>query len=187
MADLTEEYARMHGKDKRFPGYSICDYRKPITDLVLARRPFRLLDYGCGKGMQYLARRLHDSWGGMLPYCYDPGVRQLAELPEGTFGGVLCADVLEHNEREDIDDTLDRLFGYVEPDGFLFLVISCRPTRKRLGDGRDVHVTIEPPSWWKGKINSAAFRKGSRKVLLSVHFDVAGHFDEPETPWEAWV
>ena len=59
----------------------------------------------------------------------------------------------------------DDLFGYlkesdVESPSFVFLSIACRPAkRKRLPDGRDVHVTIKPPKWWDAKLKKYA-RKG---------------------------
>ena len=50
----------------------------------------RLLDYGSGKGYQYLLARIHENWGGHLPICYDPGVIQLATRPPGRFDGIIC-------------------------------------------------------------------------------------------------
>lgn len=186
MRNLVDEYRRIHAKGKYFPGYSIGDYARAIAPFVDQHKPERMLDYGCGRGMQYLKRRYHERWGGLLPHCYDPGVPELSEKAEGTFGGVLCVDVLEHIEAANIPAVLDELFAYVDEGGFLFLVISCRPTKKKLSDGRDVHVTIEPPSWWIAELARAAGRKEHR-VRLAAHFDVAGHFDEPEVPWELWV
>lgn len=178
-------YRQMHAKGKYFPGFSISPYVDHIAAIVARHCPLKMLDYGSGRGLQYLKRRVHERWGGVLPHCYDIGVNGLDEKPEGTFGGVLCTDVLEHVEERDLPDLLDELFAYAEPEGFLFLVISCRPTKKRLPDGRDVHVTIKPPSWWIATISAAATRKAHR-VYVAAHFDVAGHFDEPEHPWESW-
>ena len=184
--DYAASYGEMHANGKYFPGFSIAPYVPAIAALVDEHHPNRMLDYGCGRGLQYLKRRVHEEWGGLLPYCYDIGVKGLHEKPEGTFDGVLCVDVLEHIERVDIPDVLDELIAYTDEGGFVFLVISCRPTKKRLPDGRDVHVTIEPPSWWHQQFANAAARN-QRRVKLVAHFDVAGHFDEPEEPWEGWL
>jgi hypothetical protein len=184
--DYAEEYGALHESHKRFPGYSLGAYVEPIGKLIEAHQPDRLLDYGCGKGYQYLARRLHERWGGLLPHCYDVGVSQLSQKPEGTFGGVICTDVLEHIEREDLPGIIDDLLGFTDPNGFLFLGISCRPTRKTLRDGRDVHRTIEPPSWWQAIIKRRWLDSLSLwdRPRVVVHWDIAGHFDEPETPFE---
>lgn len=184
--DYAEQYGAMHAKGKYFPGYSIQPYVDAIARLVVEHGPVeRLLDFGSGRGLQYLKRRVHEQWGGILPHCYDIGVRGLDELPEGRFDGVLCTDVLEHIERADIPATLDLLLD--RADAFLFAVISCRPTRKKLPDGRDVHVTIEPPSWWASQIHAAGIRKGDRAVHVVAHFDVMGHFAEPEHPLDIRV
>jgi hypothetical protein len=50
-------------------------------------QPDRLLDYGSGKGYQYLARRYHERWGGLLPHCYDIGVQQLSPSPRASSAG----------------------------------------------------------------------------------------------------
>lgn len=181
--DYAAQYGKMHQKGKLFPGFSITPYVGAIKALVDEHQPARLLDYGSGRGLQYLKRRVHEDWGGLVPYCYDIGVRGLDEKPEGEFGGVLCTDMLEHIEAKDLPAIFDDLIGYTAYAGFLFLAISCRPTRKRLPDGRDVHVTIRPPSWWQQIIEGAA-RNRSGPIHIVAHFDVAGHFDEPEEPWE---
>lgn len=182
--DYAAAYGELHQNEKRFPGYSLTDYVEPIKQLVAEHQPERLLDFGSGKGFQYLVRRHHEAWGGLLPYCYDVGVRQLAELPAGTFGGVICTDVLEHIEERDLPAVLDTILSKCEGQGFLFLAISCRPTKKKLPDGRDVHVTIKPPSWWVGTLKSAWARSTGWPRIVA-HFDVAGHFDEPEHPWDS--
>jgi hypothetical protein len=152
--DYAKTYGAMHDKKaKHFSGYSIKPYVQEIAGLVWDRLPRRILDYGSGKGYQYLALRLHDHWGGILPFCYDPGVVQLRIKPEGKFAGIICTDVMEHIEEADVDDVLDDLFGFADDHAFVFLAIACRPAkRKRLPDGRDVHVTIKPPAWWDAKL-----------------------------------
>jgi len=163
MMDYAKTYGAMHDKNaKHFSGYSIKPYVQEIAGLVYKHVTVRLdtmavdsrlLDYGSGKGYQYLALRVHEHWGGSLPVCYDPGVVQLRIKPEGKFNGIICTDVLEHIEEADLDGVLDDLFGFAADIGFVFLSIACRPAkRKRLPDGRDVHVTIKPPTWWAAKL-----------------------------------
>lgn len=182
--DYAKAYGDLHANDKRFPGYSIGAYTDAIRKLVEEHKPERLLDYGSGKGFQYLVRRVHERWGGLLPYCYDVGVRQLSTLPEGTFGGVLCTDVLEHIDEPDVPAILDTILSKVEPRGFVLLGISCRPTKKTLPDGRDVHLTIQPPSWWVKQIEAAMELRPVYAHVVA-HWDINGHFDEPETPWDS--
>lgn len=186
--DYGAEYGRMHESGKRFPGYSLGAYVESIARLIEAHQPERLLDYGSGKGYQYLARRYHERWGGLLPHCYDIGVQQIATKPAGLFGGVLNTDMLEHIEEPDLPVVLDELIGFVASGGFLFLGISCRPTRKKLPSGGDVHRTIQPPEWWWDRqIEPALARAGRREEInVRAEFDLGDppHFDTQLTVCE---
>ena len=162
--DYEKTYGQMHeAAPKDFSGYSIKRYVPEIAALVYDRLPNRMLDYGSGKGYQYLAMRVHEQWGGLLPVCYDPGVHQLRTKPdkpsrrrppyEGKFSGIICTDVMEHIEEADVDKVLADIFRFAADHGFVFFVIGIDPShRKKLPDGRDVHVTIKPPEWWDAKL-----------------------------------
>ena len=87
-----------------------------------------------------------------MPFLYDVGVQEFSIKPKGTFGGVICTDVMEHIEIYDVDEILKDVIGYATK--FVFFHIACRPSkRKRLPDGRDVHVTIQPYEWWDVQIH----------------------------------
>jgi len=134
----------------------------------------RILDYGCGKGYQYLARRVHETWGGVLPHCYDVGIKQFSRRPEGVFEGIICTDMMEHIDEPDVDSVLADVFGFAAVDrpAFAFLAISCAPSKKRdLPDGRNVHLTVQPPAWWAEKI--ARFER-SGLILQVVYEDCDG-------------
>lgn len=176
--DYAEAYGAMHESEKRFPGFSLRGYVRSIAELIRQHEPAQLLDYGCGKGYQYLARRYHERWGGLLPHCYDIAVPQLSDKPEGDFGGVICTDVLEHIEKPDLRPILDELLGYTQLKGFLFLGIACRPTRKKLPGGGDVHRTIEPPDWWTRLIEE---RLAATQLTGFVH--VRAEFDMGDPPF----
>jgi len=178
--DYAHEYGEMHESGKRFPGYSLGAYVDSIAKLVEKHDATRLLDYGSGKGYQYLARRYHERWGGVLPYCYDIGVSQLSAKPEGQFDGVICTDMLEHIERDDLPLIIDELIGYTVNGGFLFLGISCRPTRKKLPKGGDVHRTIERPDWWAKLLKHQLWRsQRTSEITVRAEFDLG---DPPHFP-----
>lgn len=138
----------------------ICAHVKDLEHRI--HKPLeRLLDYGSGKGYQYLAAREHEAWGGLLPHCYDPGIIQLGKRPIGTFDGVICTDVMEHIAEQDIMDTLRDIYAYARPEPiptFVYFHICCRPAHKCFADGQNVHLTVRPPDWWKKVINSVAPR-----------------------------
>lgn len=170
--DYTEAYTSFHEENPKFmAGYSVCHYAPMIATLVEENHAQTLLDYGSGKGYQYLARRIHDVWGGILPHCYDPGVRQLSEKPIGQFDGIICTDVLEHIAEDDLDDVLLEIKGYSarrpKHNSFIFLVIACRPAKKHFADGTNVHLTIKPPTWWNDRLK--ILRQSG--LLIRVEYD----------------
>lgn len=115
----------------------------------------RILDYGCGKGFQYLADRVHDRWGGILPHCYDVGVRQLQEMPAGLFHGVICTDVMEHIDEPDVAGVLAEIFGKLCRNGrpvFAYFNIFCNLAGKEFPDGKNVHLTVREPEWWRAQL-----------------------------------
>lgn len=150
--DYAKVYGTMHENNpKHFPGYTSKRYKEVIARLVEEYDPKRILDYGCGKGYQYLGLRIHEAWGGLLPHCYDPAVRQLNVRPEGFFQGLICTDVLEHIEEKDLVGVVKDMLSFVDDyKAFAFISVSCIPAKnKKLPDGRNVHVTIKPPEWWR--------------------------------------
>lgn len=171
--DYAAEYERLHSNAKYFQGFSLKTYVSQIADLVERFEPVRLLDYGCGKGHQYLVSRLHEGWGGLLPHCYDIGVRGLSAKPEGRFDGVICTDMMEHIEAADVPGVLDDIFASCEPKGFVFFAIACRPAhpKRTLSDGRNLHVTVRQPEWWITQIEQAVERVGLVDITVDTEFD----------------
>ncbi len=149
--DYAKAYGQMHKNPKAFPGFSIKWAVKEISERVKKTKSKTLLDYGCGKGKQYSERRVHDQWGGIMPRLYDVGVPEFSRKPEGPYDGVICVDVMEHIEEADVERVLTEVIGYAKK--FVIFHIACRPSkRKKLPDGRDVHVTVRKPDWWRRKI-----------------------------------
>lgn len=104
--------------------------------------PETILDYGCGQGAlgRALGRPLAE---------YDPAVPGKDQLP-APADLVVCTDVMEHIEPELIDGVLDHLRSVTKR--YLFAVISTRPARKILPDGRNAHLIVEPWEWWEAKL-----------------------------------
>ena len=153
--NLRRNYAKLYqtyhtANPKQFSGKLSAEQVAEIAALVTWAQPARLLDYGSGKGYQYLERRLHEQWGGLLPHCYDVGVIQIGKRPAGQFGGIICTDVMEHIDEADVPLILDDVFGFVEPVGpaFAYFHISTRPAGKEFEGGENVHLTVKPPQWW---------------------------------------
>lgn len=146
------------------------------------RQP-RILDYGSGKGFQYLTKRIHEQWGNVLPYCYDLGVFHLAKRPEGRFDIILCMDVMEHLEAEDVPDVLADLRAYTEGrrPACVYMNVCCRPAWKKFDDGSNLHKTVEGPEWWEERI-TGSFDGSKIRVERSYIIDVEEPVNDQRAP-----
>ncbi len=171
---LISQYEKLHvegdpqrGKspDQIYPGNSLPVHAGAIKEIVDLTGAESLLDYGCGKGLQYKWKDIKLKAGPIIPdlktfwgidsiTCYDPAVSEFSKLPTGKFDGVISTDVLEHCPESDIAWILDEIFGYA--NRFVFLNIACHPARAHLPDGQNAHRTTQPPSWWKPVVEAVA-------------------------------
>lgn len=109
-----------------------------------------ILDYGCGKGT--LARVVKAARVDIQQY--DPGVREYARKPSAA-DLVVCVDVLEHIEPECLDDVLRHLRALTKR--ILFVAIAARPSGKMLADGRNAHLIVRDPPWWRKQLEEHGF------------------------------
>lgn len=111
-------------------------------------QPRSLLDFGCGHGALLdviKVKHPHITVKG-----YDPGNKLFDIFPDGKFEAVISTDVLEHVEPVHLIDTLNELDNAIEK--FAFFRIACYPAAKFLPDGRNAHLIVESPEWWRNKI-----------------------------------
>lgn len=101
-----------------------------------------ILDYGCGKGT--LVKTLNDA--KILVSGYDPAIPKFASLPSRA-DLVASVDVLEHIEPECLNEVLNHL-SYLTIK-ILFVAISMTPAKRKLSDGRNTHLLIERPEFWR--------------------------------------
>jgi 2-polyprenyl-3-methyl-5-hydroxy-6-metoxy-1,4-benzoquinol methylase len=174
--ELTALYAQMHvgglpdqniqAKDL-FAGSSIIPQLPKIKLLVEKLGVKTLLDYGCGKGLQYRAQNLKLRSGEIIASvksylgveriaCYDPGVAEFQTFPEGKFDGVISTDVLEHCPEPDLPWILEEMFGAARL--FVFANIASYPAGKTLPNGENAHCTVRPQEWWNEVIAPIAAR-----------------------------
>jgi hypothetical protein len=152
MSALIRQYRELH-EEGHFAGLSILPWVEDIAALVRRTGAETLLDYGCGKGMQYVKHGAHEAWGGIMPHLYDPGVSGLSKPPEGLFDGVISTDVAEHIPEGEVDAYIEALKRHA--GRFVFVSICCRPANRLLPDGRNAHLTIRRIKWWKKKFARA--------------------------------
>lgn len=165
--NLADQYRQMH-KEGRFKGHSLTQYAGEIRDLIKQTGSTSLIDYGCGKAIEYVRHKIHESWGITELALYDPYCEAHDKKPTGNFDGLVCTDVLEHVEPSELCMVLADIFSYSSK--FIFLGISTKEAHKKLPDGRNAHLIVEPPEWWNGTIqayiNSAKKMNKSLKVVV---------------------
>jgi len=183
--ELVALYRRMHEEgavadgvppDRTFDGRSLEPHIERIKALAEKHGARSILDYGAGKGRAYngadltradgtAVESLEALWGVDRIALYDPGYAPHAELPEGSFDGVICTDVLEHCPEQDIGWIVGELFD--RAGKFVYAAVACYPARKHLPNGDNAHVTIRPPEWWAAVFKDEAGRRpGLRWSLM---------------------
>jgi hypothetical protein len=168
--------------ESTYPGVSVLPHLARIRKLIEQTGARTLLDYGCGKGIQYELAPVkvpgegtHDSvidyWDLDEVCCYDPCYQRFERLPEGQFDGVIATDVLEHCPEEDLAWIVGEMFGYARR--FVFASVASYPAKSRLPTGENAHCTIRPVAWWQETFAAAAARHPAVVWKLHVEEKVA--------------
>ena len=116
-----------------------------------------VLDYGCGKGKPF------SQWENdkLKVFNYDP-VTSPIELPD-QVDLVHSNDVLEHVEPGLLQDVIDKFFSIGQK--YQYHLIACHPAKKKLSDGRNAHLIIEQPDWWRAKIKNPNWKIIHEEVI----------------------
>jgi cyclopropane fatty-acyl-phospholipid synthase-like methyltransferase len=144
-SDYQAQLSEMHGKGQFVRGGKLL---KSLNPFLKQYQPGSVLDYGCGHGG--LMAALKDAYPTMQVEGYDPGNLKHSRMPKRSFDAVISGDVFEHIEPEYLDATLQLIDSKILRCGWFR--IACYPAKKHLPDGRNAHLIIEPPDWWRNKI-----------------------------------
>ena len=194
--DLIKLYRQLHAEGEKnlglapentYPGVSILPHIERIKHLIEETGSDTVLDYGCGKGQQYEPQIIKLSDGtqcnGLLDYwdvdevrCYDPCYEPYQKRPEEEFDGVICTDVLEHCDEEDLPWIVGDLFAYARR--FVFASIACYPAKIRLPNGENAHCTVRPAEWWQALFSASAAKKPGVRFQLALFARAAS--DDPD-------
>lgn len=147
---ISEAYrqlnADLHGSDASY-GTSGQSYAQWVGEVAQYLKTTSILDYGCGK------RTLEQALGFAIAN-YDPAVPGSDARPTPA-DLVVCTDVLEHVEPDELNAVLADLAGLTKR--VVFLAVATGPAQKTLADGRNAHLIQQPWEWWQEKIE-AKFR-----------------------------
>lgn len=148
---LTPEYKYLLELEHARTSWGTTSYNRKdyILKIIKKYNKTTILDYGSGQGS---FKKLIDSDKDLYPYTvinYEPGIPNLSN-PPNPCEFVLCTDVLEHVEPDCVENVLDDLKRVVLDVGLF--TISCEPAHRILQDGRNAHLTVQPPTWWLEKL-----------------------------------
>ena len=148
---ISPEYAKLNQQlhDERFDyGAKAAPYAQTIVNICKQNSFKVVLDFGCGKGTLKPAVNALDKSIRVLEY--DPAVPGKDNLPTKTPDLIVALDVMEHIEPDYLDDVLATLRD-LKPQ-MVLLLIALEPAQKTLPDGRNAHLIIETPAWWKARL-----------------------------------
>jgi len=145
--DYQAQLSDMHSKGQFVRSGKLLKFLNPFLKQY---QPVSVLDYGCGHGG--LIAAIKDAYPTMHVEGYDPGNSEHNRMPTRSFDAVISGDVFEHIESDHLDATLQLISNKILRCGWFR--IACYPAKKSLPDGRNAHLIIELPAWWRNKILS---------------------------------
>ncbi len=201
--ELIDLYRQLHTEGEKsldlpaeqtFAGQSLLPHVVRIKNMIARTASRTILDYGSGKGFQYLPRQLKDEKGGEWQsiqaywgidgiHCYDPGYEPFSKRPQAQFHGVISTDVLEHCPEEDIPWIIDEIFAFATR--FVFANIACYPAKKRLPNGENAHCTIRPFSWWEAVLKETSTHHPEVRYEVWLQIPTGTKLIENEPAWES--
>ena len=161
--NTLEIYKELHSKgtnlespQNTFDGKSLKFFFHPIKQVIDLTKSNSIIDFGCGKAKYYFEEiyinktpyaNISKYWNIDDVYLYDPGVVNFSKYPNKKADGIICVDVVEHIPERDVIIFIDQLFQLANK--FVFIVIACYPAKKKLPDGRNVHLSIKKAKEWE--------------------------------------
>lgn len=139
-----ENLKKMHANDKTWGDRKFIP--KKVKELIDKYKPKSILDFGCGKGN--LVKTLKKIYPNIEVMGWDPSTHDFDDLPDD-IDMIISTDVLEHIEPDLLDSTLEDLSKRCK---IMYHLIACYPAVAILPDGRNAHLIVENPEWWKNKI-----------------------------------
>ena len=141
---ITEAYRQQNEQlhsDIKMYGLGGVRWAKDLQVAIDALKAESVLDYGCGKGelVRHFKKQGYNAFG------YDPAVAEFSARPEPA-DFVVCTDVLEHVEPQFVENVLKDIKALTKKT--CFLVISTKPAKKNLPDGRNAHLSLYDSNVW---------------------------------------
>ena len=143
--EYQAQLTTMHSQGRFVNGAKAAKVVRPIIERY---NPTSILDFGCGVGA--LVNSLQETYPNMRVEGYDPGNAEHSRVPKRSFDVIVSADVFEHIEPKHLPATLQLISSKMTVAGWFR--IACYPAKKQLPDGRNAHLIVEKPEWWREQL-----------------------------------
>jgi len=143
--EYQAQLADMHSQGKFTNGSKVI---KNIKRFLNQYNLTSVLDFGCGHGA--LMASINQAYPNIAIDGYDPGNPKHNRMPQRSFDAVVSADVFEHIEPEHLASTLQLISSKIQVAGWFR--IACYPAKKHLPDGRNAHLIVQSPTWWRQQL-----------------------------------
>jgi len=153
----------MHLKKTAFVGHSLKNNLIYINKIIDDINIETLLDFGCGKPILYNPNPYNKK--NLDIYLYDPFNSKYKKLPTKKYDLIVCTDVMEHVQKENIKNVLTKMNSYVVK--VIYFAICTRPAHKNLPDGQNAHITILNENEWAKIIRETI----SENIKVFIRFD----------------
>jgi len=169
---ISDQYKEMNKQlhaDK--PEYG-ADAQKDAAGVVKFARKSEskiILDFGCGKGALKPAIALLAPDLTVLEF--DPAIEGKDQLPTEPVDLIAAMDVMEHIEPEYLTGVLESMCA-LKPR-LVIMKIALTPAKKFLSDGRNAHILLQPPSWWRAQLDQY-FQVRNAQEMLPLHYMYIG-------------
>lgn len=117
---------------------------KEVIDCIEKYQVTSFLDFGCGKG--YFLEALKAKYPSIEIHGFDPGNNNFQTLPD-KVDMIYSSDVLEHIEPDKLEETIKDL--KLRCSKVMYHLIACHPAKRIMNDGRNAHLIIHLPEWWR--------------------------------------
>jgi hypothetical protein len=155
MAAVGYETSQGQHIENAFSDFELRHYRLQLKSILSFFETKTVLDYGSGGSDWQLAgfdeggQSAQAYFGLELVKRYDPA-RGLDERSK--VDAVICFDVLEHIHILDVAKVIHDLFKNAK--NLLVINVACYSAAALLPNGENAHITVRPPLWWKGLIDT---------------------------------
>ena len=154
--------------EKAFSDFELRKFRNLCKEKISNKQIKTILDYG-GGGSNWDEPNFEPTTGETAKKFFDiekvttfEPSRNLLEKKKSDC--VVCMDVLEHIYIADIPIVVKELFSLT--NNLLIINVACYKAAAILPNGENAHITIRPPLWWKGVIDTIAVNYKNIEIML---------------------